>query len=352
MPPIFPAHPSTPLRCPARHGLRSWLTAWLWLLAAGAGFAGPSATNAPAWPPPPAEPYIVYVRALAGPPDIGVKPFVLLRFANWITGVRADKNNLDKPFGLSLDAAGNLLVTDTGANTVSYLDLAHKKWRQWNSVGKQHFLSPVAAVHHGQTFYVADSALGKVLAFDEKGKSRFAITNELERPAGLALAGDRLIIADSQRHQIVICGVRGEFISKFGRRGTGPGEFNFPTHVNVDGLGRLYVTDSLNARVQVFDAQGNFLRAFGSLGDGPGHFSRPKGVAVDRAGHVYVVDSLFDNVQIFDDRDRLLLAWGEAGSAPGRFWLPNAIAINAANEIFVADTYNHRIQLFRYTGKL
>ena len=343
--------PTNPLR-PTRCGLRVWIAVWLWLFAVGIGFAAPSATNAPAWPPPPAEPYIVYVRAITGPADIGVKPFMLMRFANWITGVSGDKHNLDKPFGISLDAAGNLLVADTGANTVSYLDLAHKKWLHWNSVGKQHFLSPVAAVHHAQTFYVADSALGQVIAFDEKGKLQFAITNELARPTGLALAGDRLIIADSQLHQVVICGVRGEFISKFGQRGKGPGEFNFPTHVSVDDVGRIYVTDSLNERIQVFNAQGQFLRAFGSVGDGPGHFTRPKGVAVDHAGHVYVVDALFDNVQIFDDRDRLLLAWGEAGSAPGQFWLPNAIAINAANEIFVADAYNHRIQIFRYTGKL
>ena len=43
---------------------------------------------APAWPPPPAEPRVVYVREISESPDIGVKPPVLLRFANWITGVK------------------------------------------------------------------------------------------------------------------------------------------------------------------------------------------------------------------------------------------------------------------------
>ena len=60
------------------------------------------------------------------------------------------------------------------------------------------------------------------------------------------------------------------FISEFGRRGAGPGEFNFPTHINVDAAGRVYVTDSLNCRIQVFDASGQFQRAFGSAGDGAG----------------------------------------------------------------------------------
>lgn len=303
------------------------------------------------WPPPPAEPAIVYVRDISAPKDIGAKPGGFTRFANWVTGTPTDLKKLDRPFGLSLDESGNLLVTDTGANKVCYLNFAGKKWQEWPAIGGLHFASPVAAVHHGQKFYVADSALGRVIAFDAKGKLQFVITNEIERPAGLAFQNDRLVIADSALHQIVICDANGKFISKFGRRGAGPGEFNFPTHVSVDGSGKIYVTDSMNSRIQVFDAAGKFLREFGSAGDGPGHFSRPKGVAVDTAGHVYVVDALFNNVQIFDDEGRLLLDWGEDGSGPGEFWLPNAIVINAQNEIFIADVYNHRIQEFRYTGK-
>jgi len=321
-----------------------------WLILAPAGFAVESPV--PGWPPPPADPYVVYVRQISGPKDIGVKPPMLARFADWLTGVKQTQYNLDKPFGLSLDASGNLLVTDTGANAVYYLDLARKKWLAWKAVGRQSFASPVSAAHYAQTFFVADSALGKVIAFDARGRLQFQITNELERPTGLALLGDRLVIADSQRHQIVICGVNGRFLSKFGHRGTGPGEFNFPTHVCVDDRQRIYVTDSLNCRIQVFDAEGRFLREFGGAGDGPGRFSRPKGVALDTAGHVYVTDAIFDNIQIFDDTGRLLLGWGEGGTGPGQFWLPNAVAINSRNEIFVADVYNHRIQVFRYTGKL
>ncbi len=343
------ASPSPP--CPGGLRFRSIFVfaAWLGLLFPLSALAG--SKPAPAWPPPPAEPRVVYVRDISGPPDIGVRPAALLRFANWITGVNNGRQKLNRPFGLSLDEAGNLLVADTGSATVCYLDFARKKWLRWSSVGGTPFLSPVSAVRRGPTFFVADSGLGKVLAFDEQGKIRFAITNGLERPAGLALAGDHLLIADSQRHQIVVCGLQGEFISRFGRRGLGPGEFNFPTHVSVDGHRRIYVTDSLNCRIQVFDPDGRFLRAFGSAGDGPGCFSRPKGVAVDRDGHVYVVDGVFNNVQIFDEAGQLLLDWGGAGSAAGQFCLPNAIVINSKNEIFVADAYNHRLQMFRYLSK-
>ena len=305
----------------------------------------------PAWPPPPAEPRIVFVRAISGPPDIGVRPPALMRFADWITGASGSRPPLDRPFGLSLDESENLLVTDTGAATISYLDLVRKKWQRWSTVGDIRLLSPVAAVRRGSTFFVADSALGKVIAFDASGKVQFAITIGLERPTGLALLGDHLLIADSQRHQIVVCGLRGELISRFGRRGNGPGEFNFPTHVSVDSQRRIYVTDSMNCRIQIFDADGHFLRAFGRAGDGPGRFSRPKGVAVDGGGHIYVVDGVFNNVQIFDGENRLLLDFGAPGAAAGQFCLPNAIVINSKNEIFVADAFNHRLQVFRYLSQ-
>ena len=314
--------------------------------------ARPSASApAPAWPPPPADPRVVYLNSITSPADLGIKPKALTRFANWISGGGNGSSRLDKPFGLALDEAGNLLFTDTGAGAVGCLDRAGKKWLRWEQAGKIRFVSPVAVARHRETVFVADSTLGRVLAFDLKGKLRFEITRELERPAGLVIHADKLFVADSHRHQIVVCNLRGEFLSKFGRRGSAPGEFNFPTHLATDAGGRLFVTDSMNCRVQVFGPSGQFQCAIGSPGDSPGNLSRPKGVAVDRLGHIYVVDALFDNVQIFDDQNRLLLNWGEAGSAPGQFWLPNGIAIGTDDRIYVADSYNHRIQVFRYTGK-
>ena len=307
--------------------------------------------QAPAWPPAPAEARVVYVREISEAQDIGVRPSTLTRFANWITGVKNSPQKLDRPFGLSLDDTGNLLVADTGTATIYCLDLARKKWQQWSAVGGFRLVSPVAVARHERTFFVADSGLGKVIAFDENGKIQFEITNQLERPSGLALLDDHLLIADSQRHRILVCGLHGEFISEFGQRGRADGEFNFPTHISVDHKHHVYVTDSLNCRIQVFDAAGHFVRAFGSAGDGPGSFSRPKGVAVDGDGHVYVVDSVFNNVQIFDDQGRMLLDWAGPGAEAGQFCLPNAIVINSKNEIFVADAFNHRIQMFRYLSK-
>jgi DNA-binding beta-propeller fold protein YncE len=309
-----------------------------------------SDTPALVWPAPPDPPRIGYVKSISRPADLGIKASAFTRFGRWLTGSQKGNELLIKPFGLALDENDNLCLTDTGDNSVCFYEQSKKKWRRWDRVERLRFISPVAVAKRQGIFYVADSGLRSIVAFDEAGKLRLHITSHLERPSGLVISGDRLFVADSQRHRIVIFDLAGNYKSEFGKRGIALGEFNFPTHLAADTQGNLFVTDSMNSRVQVFDTTGNSKRQLGKIGDSPGHFSRPKGVGVDALGSVYVIDGLFDNVQIFDQTGRLLLNFGEPGSGPGEFWLPNGIAITRDNHIFVADSYNRRVQVFKYIG--
>jgi NHL repeat/6-bladed beta-propeller len=304
------------------------------------------------WPAAPEVARIAYFQSILRPADIGIKFSPFTRFGHWITGSEKGNEPLLKPFGLALDENDNICVTDTGANAVCYYDRAKKKWHRWTKLGDVRLVSPVAIAKRGGTLLVVDSALGRIIAFNEDGKVQFQITNHLGRPSGLVLLNDRLFVADAQRHVILVFGLDGAYLREFGKRGTGHGEFNFPTHLSADPKGNLFVTDSMNSRVQIFDVEGNYKGEIGNIGDSPGHFGRPKGVAVDSLGNVYVVDALFDNLQIFEHSGRLLLNFGETGAQPGQFWLANGIAITRQNEILVADSYNHRIQVFKYVGPL
>jgi DNA-binding beta-propeller fold protein YncE len=310
--------------------------------------AAPAPAPPRVWPPAPNEPRIAFAGYLRGPRDIGQKLSVFRTVANWLTGDTGENLNLLKPFAVALDENTNLCIADTEANLVCYADFARKKWRRYDGAGKIKFVSPVAVARRNGIFYVADSGLGKVFAFRADGKSVFTLGTPLKRPVGLAIAGDSLYVVDSQAHAIFVFGLDGKFKFQFGRRGSGPGEFNFPTCAAADGRGHLIVSDTMNSRVQIFDLRGNFLSQFGSNGDTSGHFARPKGVAVDAAGHIYVVDAIFGNVQIFDAAGRLLLDFGENGGGPGGFGLPNGIAISPDGRIFVADAFNHRVQIFKY----
>ena len=303
------------------------------------------------WPPPPDEPRIAYVQSISKPEDAGVKASIFHRISNWLSGALHGVEALNRPFGVALDEAGDFCITDTGAKAVCCFDHATKRWYRWEQAGGIGFASPVAVAKTGKTLFVADSALAAIIAFNLDGSLLFRITEGLTRPSGLAISGDRLLVADAGAHCIDVFDLRGKFLSRFGTRGDGDGEFNFPTHLTADARGNIYVTDSMNSRVQVFDPNGNFERQIGEPGDGPGSFSRPKGVAVDAAGRVYVVDAMFGNVQIFDANGQLLLDFGQQGSGPGEFCLPSGIAIGRDNLIYVADSYNGRVQVFKYVGQ-
>jgi len=310
----------------------------------------PPAAPAAVWPPPPSEPRIAFVGYLHGPRDIGESASVWRTVANWITGSTGESRNLHKPFAVALDEKGNLCITDSDTKLVCFADLARKKWRSYAGAGKIKFAGPVSVARRDGIFYVADSQLAKVLAFRDGGRLLFEIASPLQRPAGLAIAGESLFVVDAQAHAVFVFGLDGKFRFSFGHRGNGPGEFNFPTCAASDGRGHLLVSDTMNCRVQVFDLAGNFVRQFGSNGDTSGHFARPKGVAADPAGNVYVADALFDNIQIFNSVGRLLLNVGEPGDGAGEFALPNGIAIGADNRIYVADAFNHRVQIFKHLG--
>ncbi len=87
------------------------------------------------------------------------------------------------------------------------------------------------------------------------------------------------------------------FITKWGSKGSGNGQFEWPHGIATDAAGNVYVTDYEKGRVQKFTSTGRFIRALGSYGTGAGQFVAPTGVAVDRSGSVYVVDEFLDSVQ-------------------------------------------------------
>jgi tripartite motif-containing protein 71 len=56
---------------------------------------------------------------------------------------------------------------------------------------------------------------------------------------------------------------------------------------------------SMQPRVLKFDNNGNFITKFGSTGRGPGQFQDPEHLAVDQEGNVYVSDRKNNDIQVF-----------------------------------------------------
>src|ERR1041385_7737093 len=164
------------------------------------------------WPKPPDPPRIAYVQSIYSPADVGVKSSGFSRFANWLTGSPRSSGAFVKPFGIALDENDNLCVTDDGTKAVCFFDRAKTKWSRWEKIGKQRFSSPVAIARRNGIFYVADSDRAAVIAFNERGKLVFELTNHLARPCGLVVNGERLYVVDSKRHCVVAFDLRGQFV--------------------------------------------------------------------------------------------------------------------------------------------
>ncbi len=298
------------------------------------------------WPEPPQQARIRLVGVFGEPEDLGIRQSFLGRLWGWIAG--PEPRNMVRPYAIAADGE-SLAVADPGVGAVHLFNRAGGDYERIEWADKQLLRSPVGVTFAGGALYVADSALGKIFVFNPKGKLVRTIEG-VERPTSLAWdpQAGRLYVADTVSHSIVVFGRDGERLFTFGDRGTGDGQFNFPSHLTLAG-GRLYVNDTMNFRIQVFDLEGGFVSAFGSHGDGSGDFAQPKGLGIDSEGHIYVVDALFNRVQIFDEGGALLLAFGGDGAAPGEFWLPSGVHI-VKDRIYVADSYNRRVQIFQFLG--
>lgn len=303
------------------------------------------------WPPPPDEGRIKLEDIFSGRADVEAES----KFKKFLIGASpaSPYDNLEKPHAVAYDPQGRILVTDWATKALLRFDRKEGKLDILGTRGTLPLQQPLGlAVSSDGTIYVADVGLNRVLAFDPEGKliNTFGSQDELENPTDAAPSpdGTKLYVADSKGQEIVIFDLKTtERLSSFGSRGTGEGEFNFPTSIAFGPEGNLYVVDQLNARIQIFAPDGEFLDMFGHRGRGTGSFTRPKDVAVDEVGFIYVVDNAFNNVQLFDIDFSLLTFVGQGGEGPGRFFGASGIAVHG-DEFAVVDQIGHRVQVFRF----
>ncbi len=94
--------------------------------------------------------------------------------------------------------------------------------------------------------------------------------------------------------------------------------------------------DISNFRVQKFDSQGVFLTQWGSKGVGEGQFLEASDIAIDRQDNVYVGDYQSNYVQKFDENGELLLRWGAGGQFSGIY----SVALDPDGNVLVSDERN------------
>ncbi len=279
------------------------------------------------------------MRAFGFGVDTGAAAFEVCTAASGCQGSASGggPGQLESPFGLALDASGNLYVGDRDNQRVSVFSS-----------------TPPAFVH----------AFGWDVAEPNTGGS------------------------------FEVCPTDGA--CRIGDEGGGPGQFSFPTGQAHDGANTLYVTEG--SRISVFNtAVPSFVRAFGGdvadpdggnafevcPADGPcrmadfggaaGQLSSPTGIGRAGSGDLYVSEQGGNRVNRFDPATpsfTLALGWGvdtgsdafevctaistcqtaTGGAGAGQLSSPNAVAVDCRGGIYVVDTANNRVQRFGEPG--
>ena len=308
------------------------------------------------WPAAPAQPRYRYVGALSESADLKppAKPFQAL--GDLIIG-KKPAEPLYGPRDVVCTADGRRVwIADPGGRCIHMFDLHDRVYRKIDKIGDDHLLSPVGlCLGPRDSLYVCDSANVAIYRLSANGgfaSETLRLPPDILRPAALQYDANRkeLYVVDVSAHDIKVLDADGRLVRLIGRRGTGPGEFNVPCDLTLDG-DVLWVVDAGNHRIQAISRAGEPLLQFGQAGDSPGTLALPKSIALDSERHIYVVDARFENVQVFDRTGRLLLAFGEEGSGPGEFWLPAGLFIDAFDRIWLCDSYNRRVQVFEYLKK-
>ena len=324
--------------------------------------AGCATTPAPefarlVWPPAPQEPRIRFERSLFNDQDLGRDATFNEKVVEFLSGRKPPENRIAEPLGLAVSDDGErLYVSDYAQLAVFVFDF---KTKMFSKIGKDEPLGqPMGvALDADENVYVVEQEKRGISVFNRQGKSlRFISDPSIERPTGIAIDRKlgRIYLADtahtkSKEHTVKVFDLKsGNLAGHLGKgKGSGAGEFLFPTYVAVDDHGNVYVTDTLNSRVQVFDNEGKYVKHIGEHGNSWGMFDKPKGVATDTFGNIYVVDSGWSNVQIFNQKGEVLLFFGGRGPIPGMLQNPAPIAIDGQNRIYVGDYLNHRVEVYQ-----
>ena len=77
--------------------------------------------------------------------------------------------------------------------------------------------------------------------------------------------------------------------------------------------GNVYVSDAEKCNIQKFDSEGNFISMWGSKGEGPGQFLQPESMAIDSNGNIFVADYANQQIQKFDSEGNFITMWGSKG---------------------------------------
>lgn len=290
--------------------------------------------------------YVTLVRPLGtavSPEVVGVNYL----FSIYGYGDKPDEL-LEKPIGVAVDKDENIYISDTNHHRVLVFDrggnFLFKFGKEGDKPGELKFPLGLTVAPNGN-IYVCDKAQSKIVVYDSKGKLIKEIYEMM--PLNATVFQKKLYVA-TYGH-VAVYDLEGNLISRWGKRGKNPGDFDFPGGIAVDKNNHVYVSDSNNNRLQALDKNGEVLWVVGrppkSMSEANRRFGLPDGLAMDNEGRLFVIDAFRSTVQIYNRKGKKLAEIGRLGHNEGEFFYPSGIAYSGGNRFVITDRYNDRVQV-------
>jgi sugar lactone lactonase YvrE len=255
--------------------------------------------------------------------------------------------------GMTIDRNGKVYAFHRGSPPIVEFDSTGKILKMW---GENMFVWPHGIRVDRNGFLWVTDGRGRdgkgqqVFKFDPSGKLVMTLgtagvsgegPDSFNGPTDVAVApnGDVFVSDGHVNNRIVKFSRDGRFIKAWGRKGTGPGEFDLPHTMFFDSRGRLLVGDRTNKRIQIFDQEGTFIDQWTQFGSPSGMFIAPDDT-------LYVVD--------YNDRMGVFVGSARDGSIRYKFEeaLAEGVAVDARGNIYVGETVPGKTRTGRVTGHI
>lgn len=208
--------------------------------------------------------------------------------------------SVGKPEGIVLLADGRVVVCDTHYHRVVWFD---REGHLLMTVGRKgqgqgEFIYPVGiCTDPAENLYVCEyGGNDRVQKFTREGRWVGAFgtfgtgPHQFQRPSGLTWHDGKVYVADAINNRVLVFTETGQFVSLLGAPSK-PLVFELPYDIACGRDGALYIIEYGAGRLSRVSTSGELLGRFGKSGTGQGEFGTPWGLTVDAQMRIHIADT-------------------------------------------------------------
>ena len=248
--------------------------------------------------------------------------------------------DLRLPRGIAQGPSGDVFVgagEDGGAHIARFTGTGTLT-STW-ALGASPFLSYLpngVAVDGSNVVFVTDATSNYIRKFTSVGFRFSSFVTGLQ-PVDVALnSANEVFVMAAGNKQVQKFTNSGSLLASFGSAGGGPGQFEDPQGLAVDGSGRVYVADHTRMRIVRFLANGVFDMEFGTP-------VPPSDMAVGIDENIYVISPESPSVYRYSPSGSFQLAFG----SPSGLYSVSRICVGPAGAIYITEQNTRRVTKFQ-----